>query len=140
MSSIFYVTLFSNSSMRAYPDNRISAFTVPLAHEIDLITHSWEMALCEFSFLPPKVGTPKPHAVFYDTKALIYWDLIAPQFVSHSKVRCFRTFIPLRPSVMKIFTPRPSVTKFFKTCISCRWKSEHFDTDNRLCREPDCLP
>jgi hypothetical protein len=32
----FYVTLFSNSSMRACPNNPIAAFTVQLAHEIVL--------------------------------------------------------------------------------------------------------
>ena len=94
MGSSFYVTLFSNSSTKAYTDNMISAFTVQLAHEIDLGTDSWEMVLCDFSCLPPKVGTQKPHAVFYDTNALIYCDLIALQFVSHSMVRCLRTFIP----------------------------------------------
>ena len=36
---------------------------------------------------------PKTHAVFYDTNDLIYCDLIVPQFVGHSKVRCLRTFI-----------------------------------------------
>ena len=84
MGCSFYVTLFSNSSIKAYPDYTISAFTVQLAHEIDLDTDSWKMVLCEYSCPPPKVGTQKPHVVFYDTNALIYCDLIAPQFVSHS--------------------------------------------------------
>jgi len=79
--------------MKAYPDNSISAFTIQLAHQIVLGTDSWKMALCEFSCPPPKVGTQTPNAVFYDTNALIYCDVIAPQFVSHSKVRCLRTFI-----------------------------------------------
>ena len=77
MISIFYVTLFSNSSMKDYPDNKISTFTVPLAHEIDPGGSNWKMAHCEFSCPPSKVGTQKPHAVFYDTNALIYCDLIA---------------------------------------------------------------
>jgi len=68
MGSSFYVTLFSNSSMKAYPDITIS-FTVQLAHEIDLAGAGWEVAICEFSCPPPKVGTQKPHAVFYDTNA-----------------------------------------------------------------------
>jgi len=105
MGYSFYVTLFSNSSMKAYPDNRISVFTVQLATEIDLAGASWMVALSEFSCPPFKIGTQKPHAVFYDKNALIYCDLIAPQFVSHSKVRCLRTFIPLRPSAMKSYTP-----------------------------------
>ena len=49
MGSKFCVTLLSNSSMKAYPDNTIPAFTVQPAHEIDLGTDSWEVAICEFS-------------------------------------------------------------------------------------------
>ena len=93
MGSSFYVTLFSNSSMKTYPNNTISSFTVQLTHEIDLAGDSWEVALCEFSSPPPKTGSKNPRAVFYDTNGLIYCDLIAPHFVSHSKVRCLRTFI-----------------------------------------------
>ena len=80
--------------MKAYPDNTISAFTVQLAHEIDLAADSWEVALCELC-PPPKAGTQKPHAIFYDTNALIYYDLITPQFISDPKVRSLKTFIPL---------------------------------------------
>ena len=50
----------------------------------------WEIALCELWCPPPKVGTQKPHAVFYDTNPLIYWDFIAPRFLSHSKFRCLK--------------------------------------------------
>jgi len=77
MGSSFYVTLFSNSSMKAYPANMLSSFTVQLAHEIDLAVDSWEVALCEFSCPPPKVGSQKPTAVFYVRNAFIYCDLIA---------------------------------------------------------------
>jgi len=55
--------------MKAYPDNTIYPFRYQLAHEIDLGTDSWEVALCEFSCLPPKVGTQNPHSVFCDTNA-----------------------------------------------------------------------
>jgi len=48
MGCAFYVTLLSNSSTKAYPDNTISAFTVQVAYEIDLGTDTWEVALCEF--------------------------------------------------------------------------------------------
>jgi hypothetical protein len=51
MGSSFYVTLFSNASKKAYPDNTTSAFTVHLAHEIDLAGDSWEVTLCLFSCL-----------------------------------------------------------------------------------------
>jgi len=29
----FYVTLFSNSSMKAYPNNTIAAFAIQMAHD-----------------------------------------------------------------------------------------------------------
>ena len=77
-----YVTLLGNSSMNVYPDNTIGAFTVHLAHEIDLGTDRWEVAICEFLCPPPSVGNIKPHVVVGDTKALIYCDLITAQFVS----------------------------------------------------------
>ena len=56
IGSGFYVILFSNSTMKAYPDNMISSFTVQLAHEIDLGMNSWEMVLCEFSCLRLKMA------------------------------------------------------------------------------------
>ena len=59
MVSSFYVTLFSNSSMKAYADNTISAFTVQLARDIDLGTDSCEVAICEFSCLSPNIGNLK---------------------------------------------------------------------------------
>jgi len=37
----FYVNLFRNSSMRIYPDNTIAAFTVRLAHNIDIKQYRW---------------------------------------------------------------------------------------------------
>jgi len=46
----FYDTLFSNSSMKAYPNNTIATFAVQLAHEIDLVVDRWEVTLCEFSY------------------------------------------------------------------------------------------
>ena len=76
MGSNFYVTLFSNSCIKNYPDNTFSAFAVQFSHEIDKGTNSWEDKLCDFSCPLPKVGNLKPHAVFYDTNALIYCDLL----------------------------------------------------------------
>jgi hypothetical protein len=41
-----YLTLFSNSSMKAYPNNWIAAFTFKLAHEIVISGKDvWEVAL-----------------------------------------------------------------------------------------------
>ena len=90
----FYVTLFSNSSMKAYPNNSISAFRVQPAHEIVLSRKvAWEVALCEFSCPPPKTDTIAAHVVIGTTKAKVYFNLICPQFVGSKKVRCLRTFI-----------------------------------------------
>jgi len=50
----FYVTLFRNFSIKAYP-NMIAAFMVQLAHEIDLGTEVWEVTLCEL-LCPPRVA------------------------------------------------------------------------------------
>jgi hypothetical protein len=82
----FYVTLLSNASQKLYPENTIGAFTVELARPIDLrpVGH-WEVGLCEFTY--PAGGAAG------DNIGLIYCDLISPQFVGSSLVRCLRTYI-----------------------------------------------
>ena len=45
----FHLTLPSNSSMDAYPDNTLSSYTVKLPEEIDL-TGDWEVGLKEIHF------------------------------------------------------------------------------------------
>jgi hypothetical protein len=60
MGSSLFVTLFSDATMKAYPVNTILAFTVQIAHEIYLASDSWEVARCEFSCPPLKVGSQKP--------------------------------------------------------------------------------
>lgn len=47
--SSFYLTLSSDSSLRDYPDNRTSTFTVSLPKTISL-QGEWEMALSEFHY------------------------------------------------------------------------------------------
>jgi hypothetical protein len=79
---------------RKHPSNTIAEFTVQLVQRIDLgSTDSWEVGLCEFSCPPPTVGTLKPIEVIGATNALVYCDLIAPQFVGSQHARCLRTFI-----------------------------------------------
>ena len=102
-SDSFYVTLFSNSSTKVIPDNTIASFIVQLAHEIDLRTDRWEVAICEFSCPPPCVGNIKLHVVLGDTNALIYCDLITPRFVNQLNVRCLRTFIHTTASCNQVF-------------------------------------
>ena len=88
----FYVTIFSNSSMKTYPKNKITAFTFQLAREIYLGTNRWEVVLWEFSCPPPEVGTFKPKVVVGDTHAFIYCTFINPQLVGEKKVPCIRTY------------------------------------------------
>src|SRR5215472_5673986 len=92
----FYLTLFSNASQKLYPNNTISAFTSNLPQPIDLgSSEHWEVGLCELTCPPPNIGVfakNLPVVIGSDT-AFIYCDLIAPQVVGDSLVRCLRTYI-----------------------------------------------
>ena len=89
----FYITLFSNASQKVHPSNTLAEFTIQLVQRIDLgSTDNWDVRLCEFSCPPPYPYTSKPYEVAGDTNALIYCDLITPQFVGNDHVRCLRTF------------------------------------------------
>jgi hypothetical protein len=83
-SNSFYVTLFSNESQEIY--NKLS-------RTIDLGTSpNWEVGVCEVSCsspLPEYLNTVDvtPCA----DHAMIYCNLISPQFVGDSTVRCLRT-------------------------------------------------
>ena len=82
----FYITLFSNASQHLYPDNKISAFTIKLAHPIILDpSEIWEVGLCELSFSERQLLED-------NTDALVYCDLIAPQLIGTTMVRYLRTF------------------------------------------------
>jgi hypothetical protein len=93
-SNSFYVTLFSNSSQEMYENNTHADFTVKLSRPVDLGTSpNWEVGVCEVSCsspLPESLNTVdvSPCAVY----AMIYCNLISPQCVGHSTVRCMRTF------------------------------------------------
>ena len=91
----FYITLFSDASQKVNARNKPSDFTIQLARRVDLGSiDDWEVSLCEFSCPPIRTGTFKnPHMVIGDKNALIYCDLITPQFVGNNYVRCLRTFI-----------------------------------------------
>jgi hypothetical protein len=80
----FYVTLFSTASRDIYDQNTHADFTVKLAQPVDLgTTADWEVGVCEISCSTSQL---------VDTHALKYCNLIAPQFVGDSTVRCMRTF------------------------------------------------
>jgi hypothetical protein len=97
-----YVTLFSNASQELYATNTLSAFRVELAKPIVLNSgYGWEVGLCEFSCVPPATGTIKPNVIVGDVTALIYCNIISPQFVGGNFVRCLRTV--MQPSQTRTF-------------------------------------
>jgi hypothetical protein len=94
MSDHFYVTLLSNASQKLYPENTIGAFTAELARPIDLSSDgNWEVGLCDFTCPSDTVGTIYNRTVVGDHIALIYCDVVSPQFVGGNLVRCLRTYI-----------------------------------------------
>jgi hypothetical protein len=87
----FYITLFSKASQHIYPDNKNTAFTIKLARPIILDpSEIWEVGLCELSFSARQLRAD-------NTDALVYSDLIAPQMIGTTMVRCFRTFNIIMP-------------------------------------------
>ena len=107
----FYVTLLSNASRDIYDLNTHADFTVKLSQPIDLGTTSkWEVRVSEIScFSSPEGASP----------VLLYCNLITPQFLGDSTVRCIRTF-RLYPNAM--------CSKSFGTCNSCRWSNADYRT------------
>ena len=90
----FYVTLFSNSSQKLFPDNTINAFTSELAQVIDLGPDDRrEVGLCEFSCPPKSIGTLKPNTVVGGTNVIFYCNVIKPQFFVDNLIRCLRKVI-----------------------------------------------
>jgi len=80
----FYVTLLSNASREIYDLNTHADFTVKLAQPIDLgTTFKWEVVVCEISCSSSPEGA---------SPVLLYCNLITPQFLGDSTVRCIRTF------------------------------------------------
>jgi hypothetical protein len=85
----FYITLFSNASQDVYPDNKIAAFTIQLAKPVTLDpSEKWEVGLCELSYS----ATQQLANMSDFTNALVYCDLIAPQFMGTAMVRYLRIF------------------------------------------------
>jgi len=85
------MTLPSTASRDIYEQNTYADFTVKLAKPIDLSsTSNWELGVCEISCssCPDRVS-----------HVLLYSNLISPQFLGDSTVRCVRTF-RLYPNAM----------------------------------------
>ena len=92
----FYVTLLSNASQKIYPDNTKAAFIIHLQQPINLGTSSdWEVGLCENTYKPPRLELISGALIdiIRETNALIYCDLIVPQFVCKNYVRLQRIII-----------------------------------------------
>ena len=85
--------LFSNASREIYENNTHADFTVKLSRSIDLGTSpNYDVGVCEVSFSSPQslnTVDVKPCA----DHAMIYCNLISPQFVGYSTVRYLRTFL-----------------------------------------------
>ena len=92
----FYVTLFSNDSQDLYPDNTIAAFTTKLAHPIVLGSSGlWEVGLCELACpaSDQRTFTKETEPVVVGAShAFVYCNIIAPQIIGDSFVRCLRTY------------------------------------------------
>jgi hypothetical protein len=78
----FYVTLLSNASQELYPTNKLSSIKTHLARPVVLGSPGiWEVGVCEVTCRPFNVGTYAKLQVITADNALIYCDLISPQFV-----------------------------------------------------------
>ena len=92
----FNFTLYSNTSQTLYSDNTQIAFTCHLAQPTDLGSSSdWEVGLLEVNYKPPTRQIINGVVIEFisSVNALIYCDLIAPQFVGQEKVRALRSII-----------------------------------------------
>jgi len=87
------VTLFTNVSREIYNNNH-AEFTVKLSRHIDLGTSlNWEVGVCEVSCTsPPRASLNTVDVTHCADHAMIYCNIISPQFVSDGTVRCMRTF------------------------------------------------
>ena len=92
----FYVTLFSNASKEMFPDNSLTAFSIHLAHPINIGSASdWEVGLAEVSYKTPnrQILQGAMVDVVISINVMIDCDLITPQFVGSDNVRLLRTII-----------------------------------------------
>jgi hypothetical protein len=89
----FCITLLSNASQTLYPANTLSSFKTHLARPVNLDSDGiWEVEVCKVTSRPYNVGTFAKIQVSTEN-ALIYCDLISPQFVGSHLVRGLRSFI-----------------------------------------------
>jgi len=94
LSNSFYVTLFSNASQDIYDNNTRADFTVKLSRPIHLGTSpNWKVGVCDVSrSSPPLESLNTVDVTPCADHAITYCNLISPQCVGDSTVRCMRTF------------------------------------------------
>ena len=90
----FYLTLFSNASREIYENNTHADFTMKLSRPIYIGKYpNWEVGVYEVSCSsPPPASLNTVNVTPCADHAMIYCDIISPQFVADSTVRCMRTF------------------------------------------------
>ena len=93
-SNSFYVTLFSNASQEIYDKNTHVDFTVKLSRPIDMGTSpNWQVGECEVLFSSRPMESLKAVDVTpCADHAMIYCNIISPQFGGDSTVRYMRTY------------------------------------------------
>ena len=93
--------LFSTASQHIYPDYTYYDFVVELAQTIDLVNNDqWEIGLCEYACPPPKLGAHQAFDIVGQFRALMYCNLVAPQFVGGQLVRSVRLLLFLRSTAI----------------------------------------
>jgi hypothetical protein len=85
----FYITLLSDSSINLYPENSLSSFRNDLARPVNLQRGSWAVGLTEISYFQDE-RTSKEFRGLNKTPMFVYCNLIEPQLVGNSYVRCLR--------------------------------------------------
>jgi hypothetical protein len=93
-SNRFYVTLFSNASREIYDNNTHVDFTVKLSRPIYMgNSPNWQVGECELSFSSRPMESLKAVDVTpCADHAMIYCNIISPQFGGDSTVRYMRTY------------------------------------------------
>jgi hypothetical protein len=90
----FYVPLLSKASQKIYPSNTLRSFKINLARPVDLGSNSrWEVGVWEVTCRPVNVGTFGGVTVISASNALIYCDLISPNFFGSQYVMVLKTCI-----------------------------------------------
>jgi hypothetical protein len=114
METQFFITLLSDSSINLYPDNSLSSFRNDLARPVHLQRDRWVVGLTEVSYSHGFTSQDERVAdgshvtrdlqFPYNTESIfIYCNLIQPQLVGNSYVRCLRVIQFPKPNNHHIF-------------------------------------